>query len=56
MFKISFEAVFSNTRPDLLNDAKEILKDELYDISAEIADKGFFIPIESIEFNEYKSN
>ena len=32
MFEISFESVFSNTRLDLLNDAKEILKDELYDI------------------------
>ena len=54
MFEISFEAVFSNTRLDLLNDAKEILKDELYDIFQELRDKGFPVPIEYISLNEYK--
>ena len=54
ILEISFNSTFFNERPDLDLYAKNLLDDSIYAIQDNLFDKGFFVPIEDIRFDEYK--
>ena len=54
ILEISFVSTFFNERPDLDLYAKNLLDDSIYAIQDNLFDKGFFVPIENIRFDEYK--
>ena len=53
LFEISYESTFAIERPDLLIDAKNIIKDEQCDIS-ESTTLTMFLPEFDVVFNEYR--
>ena len=56
ILEISFESVFINERPDLDAFAIDILDDSLHEIYEELIERGFWVPIEQVRFNEYKTD
>jgi len=54
ILEISFNAEFTNDRPELNVIAKNLLQDLKYPVSYDLINSGFSVPIESVEMKEYK--